>query len=195
MSEGIAVRGSKSGRVISTPETFLSCELLRLSHPSFLTLMLGKNVNIGRKKSSHEVRTSFQKTKTMRLRRGLKTIAFLIMAVVVTLFFRNKSKNTDYTEPKKMENLKTKNFTAFLSTISTYLHSESKATSTIYDEKYQIENDLAARRLRKESVCREYGLDQRTGEDDLHRVKPWEYFIQDKHKLVWCNVFKSGSSR
>ncbi len=27
------------------------------------------------------------------------------------------------------------------------------------------------------------------------RVNPWEYFVDRKHRLVWCNVFKSGSSR
>ena len=25
-------------------------------------------------------------------------------------------------------------------------------------------------------------------------LNPWEYFINREHRLVWCNVFKSGSS-
>lgn len=62
-------------------------------------------------------------------------------------------------------------------------------------EDSEIEEEMLSRRSRKERVCREFGLDQRKPEDELHRVKPWEYLIQDKHKLVWCNVFKSGSSR
>ena len=42
-------------------------------------------------------------------------------------------------------------------------------------------------------ACHQEGLDE-TGNDALHQVNPWEYFINKKHKLVWCNVFKSAST-
>ena len=41
--------------------------------------------------------------------------------------------------------------------------------------------------------CRKHGLD-RPGIDRLHKLNPWEYLINWEHKLVWCNVFKSGST-
>ena len=43
------------------------------------------------------------------------------------------------------------------------------------------------------AACEKEGLD-REAEDDLHKVKPWEYLINRKYSLVWCNVFKSASS-
>jgi hypothetical protein len=43
-------------------------------------------------------------------------------------------------------------------------------------------------------ACRHHGLDVRAN-DSLHQPYPWEYFINKEHGLVWCNVFKSGSSR
>ena len=43
------------------------------------------------------------------------------------------------------------------------------------------------------TACHRLGLD-RHGPDTLHQVKPWEYFINRKYNLVWCNVFKSAST-
>ena len=42
-------------------------------------------------------------------------------------------------------------------------------------------------------ACRNEGLDVR-GHDKLHKVNPWEYFINHKYKITWCNVFKSAST-
>ena len=49
------------------------------------------------------------------------------------------------------------------------------------------------RRRTKEDVCHKAGLDVK-GNDTLHKVNPWEYFINHQYKLVWCNVFKSAST-
>jgi chondroitin 4-sulfotransferase 11 len=43
-------------------------------------------------------------------------------------------------------------------------------------------------------ACRDYGLDQ-AGNDSLHKPNAWEYLINKEHHLVWCNVFKAGSTR
>ena len=37
--------------------------------------------------------------------------------------------------------------------------------------------------------CSFYGLD-----DNLHKPNPWEFLINKKHHLVWCNVFKAAST-
>ena len=44
--------------------------------------------------------------------------------------------------------------------------------------------------------CRKYGLDERKN-DSLHQPYAWEYLIakHDGVNLVWCNIFKSASSR
>lgn len=41
--------------------------------------------------------------------------------------------------------------------------------------------------------CSFYGLDTH-GNDTLHRPNPWEFLINKKHHLVWCNVFKAAST-
>ncbi len=43
-------------------------------------------------------------------------------------------------------------------------------------------------------ACKSHGLDQ-PGSDFLHKPNPWEYLINEEYHLVWCNVFKSGSTR
>lgn len=43
------------------------------------------------------------------------------------------------------------------------------------------------------NTCRELGLDI-IGNDTLHRPNPWEFLVSKKHHLVWCNVFKAGST-
>lgn len=32
------------------------------------------------------------------------------------------------------------------------------------------------------------------GNDTLHNPNPWEFLIDKKHHLVWCNVFKAAST-
>ena len=59
-----------------------------------------------------------------------------------------------------------------------------------------FETDIETRNMVLKEACKHYGLDV-LGNDRLHKPYPWEYLIA-KHKsanLVWCNVFKSGSSR
>ena len=55
------------------------------------------------------------------------------------------------------------------------------------------ENIMSKRRKVMHEACHQEGLDE-LGYDALHQVNPWEYFINKKHKLVWCNVFKSAST-
>jgi chondroitin 4-sulfotransferase 11 len=57
-----------------------------------------------------------------------------------------------------------------------------------------IEEEMSKRLDHMQKVCHDLGLDQ-SGEDDLHQPDPWEYLINKEHHLVWCNIFKSGSSR
>ena len=53
--------------------------------------------------------------------------------------------------------------------------------------------EMMYRKKVMKSACHKRGLD-RHGIDSLHQVNPWEYFINEKYKLVWCNIFKSASS-
>lgn len=32
------------------------------------------------------------------------------------------------------------------------------------------------------------------GNDTLHKANPWEFLINKKYHLVWCNVFKAAST-
>ncbi|GLH08403.1 Carbohydrate sulfotransferase, partial [Gryllus bimaculatus] len=51
-----------------------------------------------------------------------------------------------------------------------------------------LEAEMEARRRRVRRVCAERGL-QREGEPNA-----WEFFIDSRHSLVWCNVFKAAST-
>ena len=53
--------------------------------------------------------------------------------------------------------------------------------------------EMIFRKKVMKNACHKRGLD-RHGIDSLHQVNPWEYFINEKYKLVWCNIFKSASS-
>ena len=63
----------------------------------------------------------------------------------------------------------------------------------IGNEKNTVEKRMRKRQDVMKSACHRLGLDKH-GNDVLHQVKPWEYFINRKYNLVWCNVFKSAST-
>ncbi|XP_039277891.1 carbohydrate sulfotransferase 11-like [Nilaparvata lugens] len=52
---------------------------------------------------------------------------------------------------------------------------------------------MAARRTHLHAACTRLGL-LLPANDTLHRPNPWEFFINRKHHLIWCNVFKAASS-
>ena len=63
--------------------------------------------------------------------------------------------------------------------------------------KSYLEMNKENKRIRvMKSACKRHGLD-RQGEDPLHQPYSWEYLIAKEKDatLVWCNIFKSGSSR
>ena len=58
-------------------------------------------------------------------------------------------------------------------------------------------NSYVAKRINvMKAACKHHGLDTR-GEDSLHQPYSWENLIAKEKDatLVWCNIFKSGSSR
>ncbi|KAG8225636.1 hypothetical protein J437_LFUL013674 [Ladona fulva] len=56
-----------------------------------------------------------------------------------------------------------------------------------------MEEELVRRRERVWEVCKASGL---VSEDGTSKTEPnaWEFFIDERHHLVWCNVFKAASS-
>lgn len=71
---------------------------------------------------------------------------------------------------------------------------EIKVKSSDTHVDHEVKNIVMRdRRKTKEDVCHKAGLDVK-GNDTLHKVNPWEYFINHQYKLVWCNVFKSAST-
>lgn len=42
-------------------------------------------------------------------------------------------------------------------------------------------------------MCKLLGLD-RPGNDSLHRPNAWEFLVDNKHHLIWCNIFKAAST-
>ena len=63
-------------------------------------------------------------------------------------------------------------------------------------EEEEFESDVTIRMNIMQEACKHHGLDRR-GEDSLHQPYSWEYLIAKENNttLVWCNIFKSGSSR
>ncbi|KAJ3648625.1 hypothetical protein Zmor_020417 [Zophobas morio] len=56
-----------------------------------------------------------------------------------------------------------------------------------------VEKRLERRRLHLRKACKYLGLNV-PGNDSLHKPDPWEFLIDVKHRLVWCNVFKAAST-
>lgn len=56
-----------------------------------------------------------------------------------------------------------------------------------------MESRMAWRRRTLKESCSRFGLDI-PGNDSLHRPNPWEFLINKKYHLIWCNVFKAASS-
>ncbi|XP_060516826.1 carbohydrate sulfotransferase 11-like isoform X2 [Cylas formicarius] len=52
---------------------------------------------------------------------------------------------------------------------------------------------LEMRRKHLKKVCKILGLDK-PANDTLHKPNAWEFLINVKHRLVWCNVFKAAST-
>ena len=78
----------------------------------------------------------------------------------------------------------------YTSNILVFLNIRSISEITIF------ENDMALRRNIMKTACKAHGLDVR-GKDLLHQPKSSNYIIANLNNtnLVWCPVFKSGSSR
>ena len=64
--------------------------------------------------------------------------------------------------------------------------------SEVSEEEISV-SELRERREVMRAACQEEGLD-RAGEGELLRINPWEYLINKRYNIVWCNVFKSASS-
>ncbi|XP_044265531.1 carbohydrate sulfotransferase 11 [Tribolium madens] len=56
-----------------------------------------------------------------------------------------------------------------------------------------VEKRLERRRLHLQKACKLLGLNV-PGNDSLHKPNPWEFLVDTKHHLVWCNVFKAAST-
>ena len=61
--------------------------------------------------------------------------------------------------------------------------------SSLHKSQNKIPKDeeMMRRSLVMRDACIKHGLQNIS-------INPWEYFINDKYSLVWCNVFKSGST-
>lgn len=56
-----------------------------------------------------------------------------------------------------------------------------------------MEARMAYRKVKLNESCKKHGID-RAGNDSMHRPNPWEFLINKKYHLVWCNVFKAAST-
>eukprot|EP00096_Caligus_rogercresseyi_P006724 TRINITY_DN2347_c1_g1_i1.p1 TRINITY_DN2347_c1_g1~~TRINITY_DN2347_c1_g1_i1.p1 ORF type:complete len:364 (-),score=80.51 TRINITY_DN2347_c1_g1_i1:443-1534(-) len=57
-----------------------------------------------------------------------------------------------------------------------------------------IQFDMNKRVWTMRNACDKHGLSVRKEFDPLYRPNGWEYFINKEFNLIWCTVFKSGSS-
>lgn len=56
-----------------------------------------------------------------------------------------------------------------------------------------IEKRIEERLVHMKKTCTYLGLNI-PGNDSLHTPNPWEFLVHNKHRLVWCNVFKAAST-
>jgi hypothetical protein len=57
-----------------------------------------------------------------------------------------------------------------------------------------VQDDMTERLRVMREACQAHGL-HLPGNDSVHQPYPWEYLINEEHNLVWCNIFKCGSTR
>lgn len=60
-------------------------------------------------------------------------------------------------------------------------------------EMEMIEDRMRKRTERLAQKCTEFGLNIRQN-DSLHKPNPWEFLVNKRYHLVWCNVFKAAST-
>lgn len=56
-----------------------------------------------------------------------------------------------------------------------------------------IEERMRQRTERLLQQCNKFGLDVRRN-DSLHKPNSWEFLVNKRYHLVWCNVFKAAST-
>ncbi|KRT85433.1 hypothetical protein AMK59_2187, partial [Oryctes borbonicus] len=56
-----------------------------------------------------------------------------------------------------------------------------------------IGNRLEKRKQFLKRACKNLGLNL-LGNDSLHKPNPWEFLVNTKYHLIWCNIFKAASS-
>ncbi|XP_037905578.1 carbohydrate sulfotransferase 11 isoform X3 [Hermetia illucens] len=56
-----------------------------------------------------------------------------------------------------------------------------------------VEQRMKARQKLLAQKCSQLGLDI-PGNDSIHKPNSWEFLVNHKYHLIWCNVFKSASS-
>lgn len=56
-----------------------------------------------------------------------------------------------------------------------------------------VEQRMDKRRKHLAEKCSEHGLDS-AGNDSWHKPNPWEFLVNQKYHIIWCNVFKAASS-
>lgn len=66
-------------------------------------------------------------------------------------------------------------------------------TSLTVKEINDIENRMQKRTKRLAHKCSEFGLDVRE-KGPLHKPNSWEFLVNRKYHLIWCNVFKAAST-
>jgi len=76
---------------------------------------------------------------------------------------------------------------------STQFMSEELPRALSQSEMEMIEARMAQRNERLAEKCSEYGLDVH-GNDSLHQPNPWEFLVNTKYHIIWCNVFKAAST-
>ncbi|XP_030385116.1 carbohydrate sulfotransferase 11 isoform X2 [Scaptodrosophila lebanonensis] len=60
-------------------------------------------------------------------------------------------------------------------------------------EMQRVGERMEARRERLRDKCTDFGLDV-LGHDSWHTPNTWEFLVNKKYHIIWCNVFKAASS-
>ncbi|KAK8727478.1 hypothetical protein OTU49_009574 [Cherax quadricarinatus] len=84
------------------------------------------------------------------------------------------------------------NVATFNTTVNiTTIQVESVTLPNSWTVTQELVDRLADRRNHVHEVCRKYGLDKPS---ETYQPNAWEFLINEKFGLIWCNVFKAASS-
>lgn len=169
----------------------LATETLTYKYSSYKILEIGSTNASKTAVSSNAVKNSKSKSTPSSESLGVNAKTTKAYRALKRNFTTKTSKSTSKSETSQSVKLLKTNVSKSESKATSTKMSKSTTTTFLNSsEILQVEKEMSQRTSLLAKSCKVSPV-KRSNETD----PGWEYLISEKHKLIWCNVFKSASSR